>query len=109
VTIATTAHVSWSAHADDTAPGGVPVVLEATTARAGTGPVDAVLSQRMQRLTEGVSPMGDPSARSRIAAALHRLTGWDVFADDAEAERAYVSRLWAEDWDSPEDAVYDER
>lgn len=21
--------------------------------------------------------------------------------------RAYVSRLWAEDWDSPEDAVYD--
>lgn len=24
-----------------------------------------------------------------------------------EEVRAYVSRLWAEDWDSPEDAVYD--
>lgn len=23
------------------------------------------------------------------------------------AVRAYVSRLWAEDWDCPEDAVYD--
>jgi hypothetical protein len=23
-------------------------------------------------------------------------------------ERAYVSRLWAEDWNSPEDSVYDE-
>ena len=23
-------------------------------------------------------------------------------------ERAYVSPLWAEDWDSPEDAIYDE-
>ena len=22
--------------------------------------------------------------------------------------RAYVSRLWAEDWDSPEDALYDD-
>lgn len=22
--------------------------------------------------------------------------------------RSYVSRLWAEDWDSPEDSVYDE-
>lgn len=23
------------------------------------------------------------------------------------SERAYVSRLWAEDWDSAEDAIYD--
>lgn len=29
-------------------------------------------------------------------------------ADDA-AVRAYVTRLWAEDWDSPEDAAADER
>jgi hypothetical protein len=25
-----------------------------------------------------------------------------------EGERVYVSKLWAEDWDSAEDAVYDE-
>jgi hypothetical protein len=27
---------------------------------------------------------------------------------DEELIRAYVSRLWAEDWDSPDDSVYDE-
>lgn len=26
---------------------------------------------------------------------------------DDEMIRAYVSRLWSEDWDSPEDTVYD--
>lgn len=26
---------------------------------------------------------------------------------DDELMRGYVSQLWAEDWDSPEDAVYD--
>jgi len=25
-----------------------------------------------------------------------------------DEERAYVGRLWAEDWDSPEDAIYDD-
>lgn len=28
-------------------------------------------------------------------------------AEDADL-RAYVSQLWAEDWDYPEDAIYDE-
>lgn len=27
--------------------------------------------------------------------------------DDDHAMREYVSELWAEDWDSPEDSVYD--
>lgn len=30
----------------------------------------------------------------------------EVVLEDADV-RAYVSRLWAEDWDCPEDAVYD--
>lgn len=48
----------------------------------------------------------DPGARERLAQMLYRITGWEVFGGD---ERAYVSRLWAEDWDSPEDSVYDEQ
>lgn len=27
---------------------------------------------------------------------------------DDDAVRAYVSQLWSDDWESPEDAVYDE-
>lgn len=33
------------------------------------------------------------------------VTGWDV--PDRETERDSLSKLWAEDWDSPEDAAYD--
>jgi hypothetical protein len=44
----------------------------------------------------------DPGARLRMAAALHGVTGWDIFPELSD-DRAYVSRLWAEDWDSPED------
>ena len=53
----------------------------------------------------------DPHARARMAAILYEITRWDVFADadDEVDERAYVSRLWAEDWDSTEDAIYDEQ
>jgi hypothetical protein len=38
------------------------------------------------------------------------LTTQDVSLDDQEDLdlRSYVSRLWAEDWDSPEDSVYDQ-
>ncbi len=43
--------------------------------------------------------------RGREAAAVKRLLGHD---DDEEAMRAYVSRLWAEDWDCPEDSVFDQ-
>jgi hypothetical protein len=96
------------AHTDDTPAGGIPIAIETTTPQAPAQPADAALNQHMQRLTVKVPVAGDPTARFRLAAILHRLGGWDVFADDAEAERAYVSRLWAEDWDSPEDAVYDE-
>lgn len=28
-------------------------------------------------------------------------------AQEIAAEREYVSRLWAQDWDSPEDSTYD--
>ena len=108
MTATTTAHATWAVHADDTPASGIPIAIEATTAQGPAQPADTALSEHMQRLTVRVPVAGDPTARLRIAAALHRLTGWDVFADDAEAERAYVSRLWAEDWDSPEDAVYDE-
>lgn len=45
------------------------------------------------------------TGRTREAAAVKRVLGHD---DDEAAMRAYVSRLWAEDWDSPEDSVYDE-
>jgi hypothetical protein len=109
MTVTTTAHSSWTAQADDTPAGGIPVVLDATTGHARSTPDNAQLIERMQRLMTAATPTGDAAARSRIAAALHQVTGWDVFAEDAEADRAYVSRLWAEDWDSPEDAIYDER
>lgn len=45
------------------------------------------------------------SGRRREAAAIRRVLGHD---DDETAMRAYVSRLWAKDWDSAEDSVYDE-
>ena len=45
------------------------------------------------------------SGRKREAAAIRRVLGHD---DDEAAMRAYVSRLWADDWDSAEDSVYDE-
>jgi hypothetical protein len=45
------------------------------------------------------------TGRIREAAAVKRVLGHD---DDEAAMRAYVSRLWAEDWNSPEDSVYDD-
>jgi hypothetical protein len=61
--------------------------------------------ERVEALREVQVSRPDPGAHDRIAAVLYRITGWELFGDD---ERAYVSRLWAEDWDSPEDTVYDE-
>lgn len=43
--------------------------------------------------------------RPREAEVIERVLGLD---DDEEAMRAYVSRQWADAWDSPEDSVYDE-
>ena len=59
----------------------------------------------VQRISHGEQPQGDPDARQRLASALYRITGWEIFGGD---ERAYVSRLWADDWDSREDSAYDE-
>lgn len=67
--------------------------------------VDKEHVERIKRGAEGVDP--DPSARSRMAALLQSVTGWDIFPE-LSPDRLYVSRLWAEDWNSPEDSVYDE-
>ncbi|MGW2397520.1 hypothetical protein ACWCYY_13305 [Kitasatospora sp. NPDC001664] len=45
------------------------------------------------------------NGRSRDADAIQRLLHRD---DEDAAMRAYVSRLWAQDWDSDEDSIYDE-
>jgi hypothetical protein len=67
---------------------------------------DDVPEADVQRIRRGKEkPEGDPDARQRLASALYRITGWEIFGGD---ERAYVSRLWAEDWDSPEDSAYDQ-
>jgi hypothetical protein len=58
--------------------------------------------ERWLRSTGGGRPL--PDARQRMAAQLYAATGWDIFSE-ASAERPYVSRLWAEDWDSPEDVA----
>lgn len=65
------------------------------------------MSEYLHRFMEGQAPRPDPEARTRMASLLESVTGWHIFPE-AAADRAYVSRLWAEDWDSPEDAVYDE-
>jgi len=51
-------------------------------------------------------PRPDPGARARMAGLLYEITGWETFSSNSD--RAYVSRLWSEDWDSPEDAAYDD-
>ena len=48
------------------------------------------------------------SAVDRMAERLHELTGWEIFPE-IPTDREYVSRLWAEDWDSPEDSAGDGR
>jgi len=43
--------------------------------------------------------------RPREAEVIEQVLGLD---DDEEAMRAYVSQQWADAWDSPEDAIYDQ-
>jgi hypothetical protein len=65
------------------------------------------LTERWQ-YTDTISELVDElqnTGRQQEAAAVKRVLGHD---DDEAAMRAYVSRLWAEDWDSPEDAIYDD-
>jgi hypothetical protein len=60
--------------------------------------------QRLRALQVGVPLRPDPDARDRIATMLYQITGWEMFG---ASERPYISRLWAQDWDSPEDSAYD--
>lgn len=62
-------------------------------------------------------PIVHPDGRTAIEHAaleadeIRRQRAWVVDADvyrSSHRQCAYVSRLWAEDWDSSEDAVYDE-
>jgi hypothetical protein len=83
-----------------TPPAVTPVVPRLTPDRAGEAD-----EQRVSALRAGVPVRPDPDARDRIATVLYHITGWEMFG---ASERAYVSRLWAQDWDSPEDCAYDQ-
>lgn len=61
--------------------------------------------QRIRALSAGAPPRPDPEARDRLASMLYQITGWELFGTN---ERDYLSRLWAQDWDSPEDSAYDQ-
>lgn len=52
--------------------------------------------------------MGDPLARLKMATLLWAATRWNIFPELDETDRDAVSRLWAQDWDSPEDVRHDE-
>lgn len=43
----------------------------------------------------------------RVDELLQRLMPEDASVEE-DAARAYVTRLWSEEWNSPEDSVYDE-
>lgn len=53
-----------------------------------------------------------PRERSDLRYELSNHTGAitiqrPMILEDEASERGYVSRLWAEDWDSAEDSIYD--
>lgn len=109
MTVTTTDHATWS-HGPSEVPSSDFTALEPTGPDAARE-LDE-LRERSERLVNGASSSTtpDPDARDRMAAVMYRLTGWPVFRSDEEQdERAYVSRLWAEDWDCDEDAIYDEQ
>ncbi|HXP21635.1 MAG TPA: hypothetical protein VN840_18485 [Streptosporangiaceae bacterium] len=90
-----------------TAPRGaypMPSAITPVTPLVTAGGASETDEQRLRALRAGVVPRPDPDARDRMATMLYHITGWDLFG---AGERAYVSRLWAEDWDSPEDSAYD--
>jgi hypothetical protein len=109
VTITTTEHAGWSRHSGEVPSGDFAVDVRRTGATQGR-PIDEAVQEHMHRIAAGERVEPDPDARMKMAAVLHRLTGWTVFAEAAASadERAYVSRLWAEDWDCDEDAAYDD-
>jgi len=70
------------------------------------GEPDEQMLEHARSIAVGDETEPDPDARMRMASMLYAATGWDIFPEIA-TDREYVSRLWAEDWDSPEDAIYD--
>lgn len=72
------------------------------------------MARMLGRFTTGGCWSGDRShGRPCITPGID-CAGWDrdtrkrKRAEDREV-RDYISRLWAEDWDSPEDSAYDEK
>jgi hypothetical protein len=98
VTVTTTALlVSWDTD--------VPRTVHPPLVAPADAPGDQ-LDEHARSIEDGEAVQPDPDARIRMANMLHSVTGWDIFPELA-TDRDYVSRLWAEDWDSPEDAIYD--
>jgi hypothetical protein len=79
-----------------------------TPVRAPVSALDAREADEahVRALSTGEPLRPDPGARARIAGVLYEITGWEAFSSNGD--RAYVSHLWSEDWDSPEDAAYDD-
>ena len=54
------------------------------------------------------APIISPTEMSARTLATERMgVVLDLFDPEDAAVRDYVSQLWAEDWDSPEDEIYD--
>jgi hypothetical protein len=97
MTVTTTApRISWDSSPREVHP---PQVAE-------VGEPRVKLVQHARAILAGEAVRPDPDARVRMASMLHDATGWDIFPE-LPTDREYVSKLWAEDWDSPEDAIYD--
>ena len=92
----TASHAAW--HMDVPEVAHPPLLVD-------SGEGDERLDEHAQSITAGEAPEPDPDARIRWALVLHHVTGWDF--PELATDRDYVSRLWAEDWESPEDAIYD--
>jgi hypothetical protein len=57
---------------------------------------------------EASTPIVHAPPTGKLSIFLSHASSDDDDQEDDELIRAYVSRLWAEDWDSPEDSVYDD-
>jgi hypothetical protein len=67
---------------------------------------------RQAEVTIPLGPWSVASSNSSVVAPGSVVVPADtpemVHEDSDDHVRAYVSRLWAEDWDSPEDSLYDD-
>lgn len=67
-----------------------------------------MVSAGLMTITTNAIPRGRTDLRYELSNDTGALTiQQPVVVQDEVSERAYVSRLWAEDWDSPEDSIYD--